>query len=105
MKKILLSVATALTLSVPVQSMAATYNINETLNGGFSFANVVGDATNGAGTILHHLVDIVDGHTLDSTFDFAIVGGVFSAIGGGGSFSETFVGGNSTFGTFTFTGL
>lgn|SRR5450830_798051 len=105
MKKILLSVATALTLSVPVQSMAATYNINETLNGGFSFANMVGDATNGSGTMLHHLVDTVDGHTLDTTFNFTSVGGVLSAIGGGGSFSEAFVGGNSTYGTFAFTGL
>lgn len=104
MKKILFGVATALALSVPVQSMAATYNINETLSGGFSFENMVGDASNGAGTMLHHLV-AVDGHTLDTTFNFTNVGGVFSAIGGGGTFSEAFVGGNSTFGTFTFTGL
>jgi hypothetical protein len=99
MKKILFGLATAMVLSIPIQVMAATYNINETLTGTFLY----GVQADGTGDMTHSLVAADPVHTLNTSFSFTNVNG--SPFSTGGIFTESFGGGDATYGTFTFTSL
>jgi hypothetical protein len=82
-------------LSAPAQVMAATYNMNETLTGTF----VYGVQADGTVEMTHSLVDVDPFHTLNTFFSFTNVSG-FSA-SKSAIFTESFGGGNTTYGTFT----